>query len=396
MAELHATTSAPSACTAWGPAKGAVSDRERRRRQVHARPAPGGARPRRGRLYAVYSARTRGRTSVREAATPPPGRPGATRCGTDGGTRPALAPRRASACCSASSWRRSTARSSAPRSPRSSVTSAVSAHFSWGGHGLSAHHRRLSTPIWGKVGDLYGRKGSYLTAIVVFLVGSVLSRTCPEHGAVRSPSAPSRGSARAASSWGRSPASGRRPPAQAGRAQSMIGVMLPVAMVGGPLLGGFLTDQLDWRWVFYVNVPVGIAALLLVGILITLARRARRGPHRLRGHRPPHGGHPGPDAARNLGRYDVRRPAALPADRGARADRRPLHRRLRCAWSGAPPNRSPRPRLFFRDRNFTLAQALDPPRGRGDCWARRKLICRSTCSSYGACRRRRAACCCSR
>ena len=55
------------------------------------------------------------------------------------------------------------------------------------------------------------------------------------------------------------------PPQERGRIQSMVGVMLPVAFVGGPLLGGFITDYLDWRWTFYVNVPIGIVALLAVG-----------------------------------------------------------------------------------------------------------------------------------
>ncbi|CAM5265862.1 DHA2 family efflux MFS transporter permease subunit OS=Streptomyces alboniger OX=132473 GN=CP975_19845 PE=4 SV=1 [Streptomyces alboniger] len=142
-------------------------------------------------------------------------------------------------------------------------------HFSWV---VTAYllTTAVSTPIWGKVGDLYGRKGSYLTAIVVFLVGSVLcglAQNMEQLIAFRALQGLGAGGlfVGALSLIGT-----LLPPAQAGRAQSMIGVMLPVAMVGGPLLGGFLTDQLDWRWVFYVNVPVGIAALLLVGILITL------------------------------------------------------------------------------------------------------------------------------
>lgn len=55
-------------------------------------------------------------------------------------------------------------------------------------------------------------------------------------------------------------------PRDSAKVQSISAAMLPVAFVGGPLLGGFLTDHLDWRWAFYVNVPVGLAALLIVGI----------------------------------------------------------------------------------------------------------------------------------
>ncbi|MEV7197129.1 MDR family MFS transporter [Streptomyces sp. NPDC093510] len=150
-------------------------------------------------------------------------------------------------------------------------------HFSWV---VTAYllTTAVSTPIWGKVGDLYGRKGSYLTSIVVFLVGSVLcglAQNMEQLIAFRALQGLGAGGlfVGALSLIGT-----LLPPAQAGRSQSMIGVMLPVAMIGGPLLGGFLTDQLDWRWVFYVNVPVGAAALLLVGVLVTLRgeRRAAR------------------------------------------------------------------------------------------------------------------------
>ncbi|MFH8607855.1 MDR family MFS transporter [Streptomyces sp. NPDC018029] len=147
-------------------------------------------------------------------------------------------------------------------------------HFSWV---VTAYllTTAVSTPIWGKAGDLYGRKGSYLTSIVVFLVGSVLcglAQNMEQLIAFRALQGLGAGGlfVGALSLIGT-----LLPPAQAGRAQSMIGVLLPVAMIGGPLLGGFLTDQLDWRWVFYVNVPVGIAALLLVGVLVKLRGERR-------------------------------------------------------------------------------------------------------------------------
>ncbi|MGH4036158.1 MDR family MFS transporter [Actinomycetota bacterium Odt1-20B] len=128
----------------------------------------------------------------------------------------------------------------------------------------------VSTPIWGKAGDLYGRKGSYLTSITVFLVGSVLCGLAQDMGQLIAFRALQGVGAGGLFVGAMSLLGTLLPPAQAGRSQSMIGVMLPVAMIGGPLLGGFLTDQLDWRWVFYVNVPVGAAALLIVGLLVRL------------------------------------------------------------------------------------------------------------------------------
>ncbi|WP_329118116.1 MDR family MFS transporter [Streptomyces sp. NBC_01465] len=128
----------------------------------------------------------------------------------------------------------------------------------------------VSTPIWGKLGDLYGRKGSYMSSIVVFLAGSVLSGLAQDMGQLIAFRALQGLGAGGLMVGALSIIGTVLPPAQAGRSQSMIGVLLPAAMIGGPLLGGFLTDQLNWRWVFYVNVPVGVAALLIVSFRIRL------------------------------------------------------------------------------------------------------------------------------
>ncbi|MEU7579426.1 DHA2 family efflux MFS transporter permease subunit [Streptomyces sp. NPDC041068] len=140
-------------------------------------------------------------------------------------------------------------------------------HFSWV---VTAYllTTAVSTPIWGKLGDLYGRKGSYMTSIAVFLIGSVLCGLAQDMGQLIAFRALQGLGAGGLFVGALSLIGTLLPPAQAGRSQSMIGVMLPAAMIGGPLLGGFLTDQLDWRWVFYVNVPFGGAALLIVGLLV--------------------------------------------------------------------------------------------------------------------------------
>ncbi|MGW2224720.1 MDR family MFS transporter [Streptomyces formicae] len=142
-------------------------------------------------------------------------------------------------------------------------------HFSWvvTAYLLTA---AVSTPIWGKAGDLYGRKGSYLASITVFLIGSVLCGLAQDIAQLIAFRALQGLGAGGLFVGALSLIGTLLPPAQAGRSQSMIGVLLPAAMIGGPLLGGFLTDQLDWRWVFYVNVPVGAAALLIVGLLVRL------------------------------------------------------------------------------------------------------------------------------
>ncbi|MEW2176848.1 MDR family MFS transporter [Streptomyces sp. NPDC005406] len=128
----------------------------------------------------------------------------------------------------------------------------------------------LSTPLWGKLGDLYGRKGSFLSSITVFLVGSVLSGLAQDMGQLIAFRALQGLGAGGLMVGAISIIGVMLPPSQAGRSQAMIGAMMPVALVGGPLLGGFLTDQLSWRWVFYVNVPVGALALLVVGLRLRL------------------------------------------------------------------------------------------------------------------------------
>ncbi|MBO1334771.1 DHA2 family efflux MFS transporter permease subunit [Streptomyces sp. VRA16 Mangrove soil] len=123
----------------------------------------------------------------------------------------------------------------------------------------------VTTPLWGKIGDLYGRKGSYLTSIAVFLAGSVLCGLAQDMGQLIAFRAVQGIGAGGLFVGALSLVGTLLGPAGAGRSQSVIGVLLPAAMIGGPLIGGFLTDQLDWRWVFYVNVPIGAVALAVVG-----------------------------------------------------------------------------------------------------------------------------------
>ncbi|MET9493300.1 DHA2 family efflux MFS transporter permease subunit [Streptomyces sp. NPDC006552] len=122
----------------------------------------------------------------------------------------------------------------------------------------------VSTPLWGKAGDLYGHKGSFLASIAVFLAGSVLCGAAQDMTQLIACRALQGIGAGGLLVGALALLGTLLTPAEAGRSQSLIGVLLPVAMVGGPLTGGFLTDQLNWRWVFYVNLPVGALALALV------------------------------------------------------------------------------------------------------------------------------------
>ncbi len=120
-----------------------------------------------------------------------------------------------------------------------------------------------STPLYGKISDLYGRKGVFQIAIVVFLIGSALcglSQSMLELILFRGLQGLGAGGLM---SLAMSIVGDIVPPRQRGKYQGYFGAVFAVASVAGPLVGGFLVDQLSWRWVFYVNVPIGIVALIV-------------------------------------------------------------------------------------------------------------------------------------
>jgi EmrB/QacA subfamily drug resistance transporter len=119
-------------------------------------------------------------------------------------------------------------------------------------------------PIYGKVSDLYGRKMVVLVGVIIFLAGSVLSgqsRSMTELIMFRA--LQGLGSAGIFSS-AFTVIADIFPPAERGKYQGLFGAVFGISSVIGPWLGGFLTDSLSWRWVFYVNMPVGLIALLFV------------------------------------------------------------------------------------------------------------------------------------
>lgn len=130
----------------------------------------------------------------------------------------------------------------------------------------------VSTPLWGKIGDLYGRKNIFLTSVVVFLIGSALSGMSQNMGELIG--------FRALQGLG---AGGLMvgvmaiigdlvPPRERGRYQGFMASVMAVAMVAGPLAGGYITDHLSWRWAFYVNLPLGTVALLFLAFRLHLPK----------------------------------------------------------------------------------------------------------------------------
>ena len=121
------------------------------------------------------------------------------------------------------------------------------------------------TPLYGKLGDMYGRKIVLQAALIVFLAGSALcgqSQSMDELIAFRALQGLGGGglmvSAQAA-------IGDVVPPRERGRYTGLFGAVFGLASVAGPLLGGFLTSHLSWRWIFYVNLPLGVLALFVLG-----------------------------------------------------------------------------------------------------------------------------------
>jgi EmrB/QacA subfamily drug resistance transporter len=121
-----------------------------------------------------------------------------------------------------------------------------------------------TTPLWGKLGDLFGRKHVFVVSIIIFLIGSALCGVSQNMLQLISFRALQGLGGGGLMVLAMAVIADVVPPRDRGRYQGVIGAVFGVSSVIGPLLGGFLVDNLNWRWVFYVNLPVGIVALFVI------------------------------------------------------------------------------------------------------------------------------------
>ncbi len=133
-----------------------------------------------------------------------------------------------------------------------------------------------STPLYGKISDLFGRKTIFQVSIVIFLLGSALSglsQTMYQLIIFRGVQGIGAGGLM---TLALAIVGDVIPPRDRGRYQGYFGAVFGVSSVLGPLIGGFLVDQASWRWVFYVNLPIGAVALVVVNRVLKLDHQPRR------------------------------------------------------------------------------------------------------------------------
>ena len=220
------------------------------------------------------------------------------------------------------------------------------------------------TPLYGKLGDLYGRKRILQTAVVIFLIGSALcgqAQSMTELIAFRAVQGLGAGGLIVLT---QAVIGDIVPPRERGRYQGIFGGVFGLASVAGPLLGGFIVEHWSWHWIFYVNVP-------------RRAARARRA-----------GGHAAADPGRR--QAGDRLPRDRPA--GGRAERDRARHEPRRHDLGVGVGRD---LLHGRDRRRRAdrVRARRAPRARAGAPAR--ALARAACSASAACCRRSSASRCS-
>ena len=137
----------------------------------------------------------------------------------------------------------------------------------------------VTVPLYGKLGDIHGRRLLYIVAISIFLVGSVLCGLAQSMGQLVGARVVQGMGAGGLFALAHATIGVIVPPRDRGRYQGLIGATFAAGSIIGPALGGLIVDNASWRWVFYVNLPVGAVALAVIAVAIP--KRTERREHSL-------------------------------------------------------------------------------------------------------------------
>src|SRR5436190_2505500 len=148
------------------------------------------------------------------------------------------------------------------------------AHYSWV---FSAYlvTSTVTVPVWGKLSDLYGRRLLYQVGIGIFLLGTLLSGMSASMTQLIIFRAIQGLGAGALIPLGMTIIGDIFTVKERARMQALFSGVWGLSSVIGPVIGGFITDQLSWRWVFYINVPIGIVTALIIGFSLKEPKRTQ-------------------------------------------------------------------------------------------------------------------------
>jgi EmrB/QacA subfamily drug resistance transporter len=133
----------------------------------------------------------------------------------------------------------------------------------------------ISVPFWGKLSDLFGRKPLFMLGIVIFLIGSALSGLSQNMGELIAFRGLQGIGAGSLFPIALAVIGDLFSPAERGRYQGLFGAVFGIAFIAGPLIGGFLTDNFGWHWIFYVNIPIGLVSLFFISRLLPTVKNPR-------------------------------------------------------------------------------------------------------------------------
>ena len=136
----------------------------------------------------------------------------------------------------------------------------------------------VSIPVVGKLSDIYGRRGFYIAGLIIFMLGSILAGMAQGFWWLVGARAVQGLGMGALQTLSQTIIGDIVSPRERGRYMGYLGAVFGVALVVGPLAGGWITDSLSWRWLFFVNLPLGVAALVFIVAFLRLPHVSRRRP----------------------------------------------------------------------------------------------------------------------